>query len=396
MGVIMGSKKDAIRLTYSVKLLNLSALGLLAIIFAALLLSPPAPLIVSAQQRETAVALKSNVVHILADFTDGSEEGFGFVVGEQNGQLLIATAKHVVRRQDDSGQWSDADKVKVEFFNERGKWHSADLKAVYPRNGQDLSVLSVTTPSGFRWERKSLGAERDNLQNTRVWFIGRTDTPDPWYIPTTPGSINDNTFDTASTASIDINSVRRGTSGAPLISETGILGMIIRDSDGSIATALSVEFIRQFFAENHLNWSLEINKPVDPRLNQIVTREYEGPIRLRYNANSYLGHSYKLSTTADQWDLNKGSYNEYSGYWICRNVPRKCWQASSGSLTTWNADNRATGNPEDQELFVFEMVNPIQSTVRVKNIYGGYVVLSGDVFKVSGNQANASVFIIEF
>jgi len=270
----VGSQKNSIRLTDSVKLLKQSALRLVATVFAGLFIFPTAQLIVKAQQQEeTSLTFRNNVVHILSTFSSGTEEGFGFIAGEQNGQLLIATAKHVVRRQDDSGQWTDADNVRVEFFNDRGQWYSASLKGVYPRSGQDLSILSVAKPSSFVWERRCLGAESNNLRNTRVWFIGRTDTPDPWYIPTQAGSFNDNSFDTSSAANIDITSVRRGTSGAPLISETGILGMIFRDTDGSIATALSVGFIRQFFSENRLNWSLEINEPVDRRLNKV-----DGPV----------------------------------------------------------------------------------------------------------------------
>ncbi|HPH21956.1 MAG TPA: hypothetical protein PLE32_24365, partial [Haliscomenobacter sp.] len=43
----------------------------------------------------TAESLRNNVVRLSVSFPDGSkQEGFGFITGEKNGQLYLATAAH--------------------------------------------------------------------------------------------------------------------------------------------------------------------------------------------------------------------------------------------------------------------------------------------------------------
>src|SRR5258708_4683584 len=67
-----------------------------------------------------ALTLRSNVVQIVAHLGAGApaREGFGFVVGEDAGQLYIVTADHVVR----GDGLDDIDKKPtVIFFQDQGK-----------------------------------------------------------------------------------------------------------------------------------------------------------------------------------------------------------------------------------------------------------------------------------
>ena len=47
---------------------------------------------------DIAQSTKGNVVRIIAEWQNGAtHNGFGFIVGERNGQLYVATANHVLR-----------------------------------------------------------------------------------------------------------------------------------------------------------------------------------------------------------------------------------------------------------------------------------------------------------
>ena len=78
---------------------------------------------------------------------------------------------------------------------------------------------------------------------TKVRFIGLNGNEPNWVDPGLDGNIfeqNDKEFNFA------IGTIRPGTSGAPLITENGILGMITKD-EGSISTALKITQINALF-----------------------------------------------------------------------------------------------------------------------------------------------------
>ncbi len=77
--------------------------------------------------------------------------------------------------------------------------------------------------------------ERDD----KVWFIGRNKD---WYVPTDAAIGRINKPPLMGEIYVDIYSVRPGTSGAPLITKKGIIGMIIQDS-GVEAVALDISTI---------------------------------------------------------------------------------------------------------------------------------------------------------
>ena len=57
---------------------------------------------------------------------------------------------------------------------------------------------------------------------------------------------------------METNLVKPGTSGAPLVAQSGIVGMIISDSGSRIAKVLSITQIRAFFRQWEYPWSLEM------------------------------------------------------------------------------------------------------------------------------------------
>jgi len=172
--------------------------------------------------------LKKNVISITAVFPDGHEEnGFGFVTGEKDGKLYLVTAGHVVHRKGGGKAKTIQVKVSNSFrpvFAEEESWFEAD----------DLSLLFMYAIPGYQWEKNCLG--KDPAAYDKVRFIGKEKE---WVSPGEGEVISlkpDRILFTIST-------VAPGTSGAPLVGENGIIGMVIEDANSS-SVALPISRIR--------------------------------------------------------------------------------------------------------------------------------------------------------
>ncbi len=200
---------------------------------------------------ELAQALRDNVVSIIAEWQNGeTHDGFGFIAGERDGQLYIVTANHVVR-----GALPDeiATTMDIEFYDRQGQKFPGTLLATSDKS-HDLAVLRVPLPQGLPWTKDVFsdeGAER--LMS--VWFVGRAGG---WYVPSTPGTINAIGLDDK--IAIDDLNVRVGTSGAPLIADSGIVGMVVSEESG-ITYAVSIEFIKKAFGYWNHPWQLTARPP---------------------------------------------------------------------------------------------------------------------------------------
>lgn len=145
-------------------------------------------------------------------------------------------------------------------------------------------------------------------------------------------------------------------------------------------------------------------RPNIDKATRLVNRRYNGPFKLFAGSGQYLGHGFGLTGRPapgrpDQtvWVATPGQYGGLRGYWIYLPGANKCWQArdAHGPLRYWNEDGRATGNPEDWELFVFKPVDLSKGLVRVGNIYGSYIRYSGSGYSSDGNVNDASVFVVD-
>ncbi len=195
------------------------------------------------------VKIQNNVVRVKASFKGEMDSGFGFVVGERkNGRLLIATCNHLVRHFDEP-----AEKIEI-MFRGSGKWIPVDLLKEHELIPRDLAVLEVQKPVNFSLEKKYMSPANDALKGIKTKFIGREDQ---WWIPQSDLIVNSRVPDKNSIIRVETNLVKPGTSGAPLVSRGGIIGMIISDSGSGIAKALSINRIRAFFIEWQYPWSLE-------------------------------------------------------------------------------------------------------------------------------------------
>ena len=230
---------------YSQNGLSLRRLRWLAALVVWLSVIVPSALQAQQSAGETlSLALRSNVVSIVAERSDGTQNGFGFIVGERHGQVYIVTANHVVRS---SGPDVTA-KVLIKYFHEQGKAYQATLLET-SHQAYDLAVLQASVPPGLAWQREALGLQKVE-RGTQVWFVGRSAE---WYVPTVPGRIN--TFTLDAKFLIDNLPVRVGTSGAPLIADIGVIGMITDDA-GESSQAVSIEVIGRAFEQWNLPWGL--------------------------------------------------------------------------------------------------------------------------------------------
>lgn len=185
---------------------------------------------------ELSESLKPNVVAVRASFADDSEEkGFGFITAEQNGHLYLATAAHIVRGPDKD---KNAQTIRVKFFNDIS-WYLASFK--YHWDEEDLALLEISKPNSLKWREDCADLE-PSIQR-KVHFIGLNGQEPNWADPGLDGIIFEQTDKHLNFA---ISTIRPGTSGAPLITDKGIVGLITQD-EGGISTALKLTRIKTLF-----------------------------------------------------------------------------------------------------------------------------------------------------
>ena len=188
-------------------------------------------------QTQRAEALRNNVVAISAK----EENGFGFITGEHSRKLFIVTAAHVLDYVINSDQI-----VEIQFFQDYKKYSGRVIRH-YPY--VDVGLIEVDRPANFSWDQNCLGVATANAD---VAFVGRESE---WYVPSgralgTIFSLENNRIQA------DITSVTVGTSGAPLIAESGIIGMIT-ETDGIKAIALDLNQLRAVLSEYDYFFALQ-------------------------------------------------------------------------------------------------------------------------------------------
>ena len=197
----------------------------------------------------------SNVLLLKTTTRTGTNEsieyGFGFVIGERGGNVLAVTAWHVIECNDSEC----TPEVDARFYG-TPQWVEAQCLDFSPKDTLDLALLSVPKPAGHKLvvgciDDRDLAKERE----TDVWFVGEGQE---WDIPALghPGTIEEaNDLNTHWIAKY--LSVEPGTSGAPLISAHGIVGMIQTSTASDTPQALKIELIQRWVRKNFTDaWNL--------------------------------------------------------------------------------------------------------------------------------------------
>jgi TPR repeat protein len=197
---------------------------------------------------DVALELRQNVVRVTAEWSNGTlSDGFGFIVGERGGFLYVVTADHVVR-----GEGPDAvdRSPAVAFFHDQGKEYKAELLDTRLRRGDgDLAVVRVQLPRGLTWRRNAVALSRVK-RGTGLWFVG---LQRDWFAPIQPGMAN--RVDVGGTIVAEGLNIKVGTSGGPLISEAGIVGMVVVDT-GTFVRATPIDLIERAVKNWNYPWQL--------------------------------------------------------------------------------------------------------------------------------------------
>lgn len=194
---------------------------------------------------------KPNVVAIRATFADGEEEnGFGFITGEKDGRLFVATAAHVVRGQQDQTA------VSIELlFWEAKIWVKAECKKYWSGEGLDLALLQVSKPGNMPLNMNCGDFAPEIFQKVR--FIGVSASLGPKWNSPGAGEVSELSEEGLY---FSMGTLAPGSSGAPLFNEQGIIGLIVSD-DQSASYALSLATIKKVFDANNNSKGSFLLKP---------------------------------------------------------------------------------------------------------------------------------------
>src|SRR5262249_32286410 len=153
-------------------------------------------------------------------------------VGQQGNQLVVVTADHVVRG-DNPGEEDRA--PLFTFFENQGSRIKGKLQTVrWPKESGDLAVILVQKPGFVSFVTEAIDP-KPAARGLPVWLVGRAGE---WDIPVSPGVVASvNLY--SNQIKVERLDARVGSSGGPLISPNGIVGMIVRDSNlGTEATPI--------------------------------------------------------------------------------------------------------------------------------------------------------------
>lgn len=146
-----------------------------------------------------------------------TEKGQGFIIGQIDSQVYVATAKHVVV----ASVPDCPDTVYVTFFSPRAKVERIDMRL---DTKHDLAILVVTAPEGLEWNKKVLDITTPQIGE----WVREFDRDEPWELPpaSAEGHIQGAPAVGKSHVSFGESDVEGGDSGSPLVTRNGIVGML--------------------------------------------------------------------------------------------------------------------------------------------------------------------------
>ena len=301
---------------------------------------------------ELAERLLHNVVRVHAD-----EHGFGLVVGVDAAFAYVVTARHVL----------GAGTAAVVQWCAPGIPDTAAAESVAGFDGasEDLALLRLPRPAGYTPEPRALAPAVRLALRAPTWLLGRDD--DCGVLPRT-GAIG-MLRDDRNKLRIDMPGVLGGSSGAPVATGHGIVGMTT-DSDSVNITALSIERIAQRVREyGAARWDLvdaRNEPPTDPQaaeqdlaemLNQYLfkLRDAQGVLQQPRVAPAQFTQTVtQYNAAADRF---RDSRDKYDG------TLRRHWQPDVSPA--WDALRTRLWAVHKNFLFVNEHARKIMETGRI-------------------------------
>jgi hypothetical protein len=196
----------------------------------------PTPWVYAQTDRNLALKLRENVVHLQASFEEQPmQSGFGFVIGEKNDVLYITTARHVVIDDNSVGN-NKPKELKVKFYHLDETFQGDVLRYDHEK---DVAIISVKKPDGYEWKKNCI--DKHPKEGGTTYYIGKVDE---WTIPTNAavGGIK-KINDLENTITAENLNIASGSSGGPLLSKKGIIGVITNHDYGGDALAVGLKAI---------------------------------------------------------------------------------------------------------------------------------------------------------
>jgi hypothetical protein len=221
---------------------------------------------------ELAVQMRQNVVWIAAQ--DIGEHGYGLVVGGDESSLWVATARHVIVRtaMRGSGLPEEASRrIGLRLCSAP----AAELIAAEPvrgfdAGGDDIALLRMARPRGYEPVVRTLAA--DASVGDAVWLLGSND--ECGVVPA-QGHVRA-AADASHNLRIDFAGVQGGSSGAPVASGYGIVGLM-KSADDLTTTVHAIADLQQRVQKlAGARWQLVAARnipPTDPRAAEVDLAE---------------------------------------------------------------------------------------------------------------------------
>jgi len=233
-------------------------------VFVCLLGTTTGALAQSGDGKQRAIALMNRTVMVTAREAPGAagEQGRGFIVGETvdaRGRpvYLVVTADHVVRDKEDPDQVYPPPHVTL-YAHQDQPQQAVLLNLRVPPEQGDLAILEVPKLAGDSLKPANMAPVSDLVPGMSAWRIGKLGV---WLPSTNPGQYlgRDGVF-----LRFDGLDTPRGSSGAPVVTDKGVIGMVVLDagSGSGESRVLPIDLIAAKFQEFKLPWDLSLDATV--------------------------------------------------------------------------------------------------------------------------------------
>jgi hypothetical protein len=291
---------------------------------------------------ELAATLRHNLVRIAAQ--DINEHGYGLVVGGDAKTLWVLTARHVVVKTGMQGS-GVPEKPSRDLRLRLCDAPATELLPSEPWSGwdagdEDIALLSVARPPGYQPVLRALATEM--VVGESVWLLG---SDDECSLVPAQGQMRE-LEDAAHNLRIDFPGVHGGSSGAPVLSGAGIVGLMKKAEDLTTTVHAVADLKRRVQALPGPRWELvdaHNIAPTDPAAARIdISETLNQYLLVLRNIHMLLQQNQIARPTLDDYmkrynaSLNRflrvreaydGSLNQY---WPATVLP--AWQVMRASL----------------------------------------------------------------
>jgi len=185
--------------------------------------------------------IKTMVVSITSQRHDGKiMQGFGFVIGFADRVPFIATANHLLRAP---GSMQPPKSLTVRYVFFEGKAFKAVALPLFD-GAADIGLISAAPVNGFKrlYDPEPADCPARLRRGDKLSYVGRGGD---WYIPAEPGRFRGITSNGG--ILLENSDATEGSSGAPLVTKNGIVGMIVSGKGAGSVTAAPIDAIRRLF-----------------------------------------------------------------------------------------------------------------------------------------------------